>query len=125
MTKYVKIRLDDDDHAGFRHALFDSGQTMQSRLEAFIRQDVAAWEQGKNLLEVIAHLNIGELQQEMGVELTPETVKLIEKAISGKPLSDGELALLAEKLNIDQRRLTRARDESRLVIFREDKDNVS
>ena len=44
-------------------------------------------------------------------ELDAATQSVILKTISGKKLKDSELALLADSLNLDQRKLTESRDK--------------
>lgn len=53
-------------------------------------------------------LNGGTVTQ----SIDEETEATILKAVSGKKLEDVELALLADSLNLDQRKLTQSRDRN-------------
>jgi hypothetical protein len=122
VSKHVKVRLEDNDHAEFRRSLFDSGQTMQSRIEDFVKADIELRKKGKDILAIITKfLQPQSKKGSSSVELTLGAEKLIEKAISGEPLTDCELAVLAENLNLDQRDLTQARNKNRLIVIQEGK----
>ncbi len=54
----------------------------------------------------------GHTENSPSINLPINVESLIEKALSGQRLEDCELGILAENLNLDQKRLTHFRDQN-------------
>ncbi len=109
MTKKVNITIPDGVFDMLNDEAEKQGRT-PANLAAFIVEHHLIFY--RYLLYRLMYADQGHTENSPSINLPINVESLIEKALSGQRLEDCELGILAENLNLDQKRLTHFRDQN-------------
>lgn len=96
-SKVICFYVEPEIHKAIRRVALDRDTTLQDLLLGLVEKEISG---------------AGDSDNSVTPSIDKETEATILKAVSGKKLQDIELALLADALNLDQRKLTQSRDKN-------------